>query len=157
MVKDIYSVSRLYKRKSKKVRNSAIQAPNTRKKKIRDSHPRSKNSEELGYDSDSSSVFEEEAEVEKEAINKENKPEVVVQEQQEGIRDMLKDAGLLKEEEGAGNGGNGDFGSGFPFSSRSSFKSYSEKNIDSDNGFCKKSLIELRIVRMRKVRDPGAA
>ncbi len=141
MVKDIYSVSRLYKRKSKKVRNSAIQAPNTRKKKIRDSHPRSKNSEELGYDSDSSSVFEEEAEVEKEAINKENKPEVVVQEQQEGIRDMLKDAGLLKEEEGAGNGGNGDFGSGFPFSSRSSFKSYSEKNIDSDNGFCKKSLI----------------
>jgi len=35
LVRDIYRVSKLYKRKSKKIRNSSIQAPNTKKKKNR--------------------------------------------------------------------------------------------------------------------------
>ena len=45
---------------------------------------------------------------------------------------MLKDAGILKEEEG-------DDGrrSAFHYSSRSSFRSYSDNNIDSGNEFCK--------------------
>lgn len=36
IVRDVVAVSKLYKRKSKKTRNSAIQAPNARKKKIRE-------------------------------------------------------------------------------------------------------------------------
>jgi hypothetical protein len=64
---------------------------------MRDSSVAMKNAEDKGYASDSSSVFEEEEEQQESlAINKENKPEIVVQEQQEGIRDMLKDHGLLK-------------------------------------------------------------
>lgn len=35
IVRDISVASKLYKRKSKKTRNSAIQAPNTRRKKKR--------------------------------------------------------------------------------------------------------------------------
>jgi hypothetical protein len=45
LVKDIYKVSKLYKRKSKKIRNSAIQAPNTRRKKMREANIIVKNSE----------------------------------------------------------------------------------------------------------------
>ena len=56
-------MSRMYKRKSKKIRNSAIQAPNARRKKNREDTIIVKNPEEQGYASDSSSVFEEEAEV----------------------------------------------------------------------------------------------
>ena len=60
IVKDIYAVSKLYRRKSKKIRNSAIQAPNAKRKKQRKSNIIVKNVEEQGYASDSSSVFEEE-------------------------------------------------------------------------------------------------
>ena len=45
LVRDIYKVSKFYKRKSKKIRNSAIQAPNTRRKKMREAHIIVKNSE----------------------------------------------------------------------------------------------------------------
>ena len=45
LVRDIYRVSKLYKRKSKKVRNSSIQAPNTKKKKIRDAKTKIKKEE----------------------------------------------------------------------------------------------------------------
>ena len=38
IIRDIVSASKLYKRKSKKSRNSAIQAPNSRRKKIREAH-----------------------------------------------------------------------------------------------------------------------
>ena len=38
VVRDVVAVSKLYKRKSKKSRNSGIQAPNARRKKIRDAH-----------------------------------------------------------------------------------------------------------------------
>jgi hypothetical protein len=38
IVRDVVAASKLYKRKSKKTRNSAIQAPNARKKKIREAH-----------------------------------------------------------------------------------------------------------------------
>jgi hypothetical protein len=68
IVKDVYIVSKQYKRKSKKIRNSAIQAPNARRKRIRESNIIVKTPDDQGYMSDSSSVFEEEA------INKENKP-----------------------------------------------------------------------------------
>lgn len=76
LVKDIYRVSKLYKRKSKKVRNSTIQAPNTRRKRIREARVvvNKNEKEEEGYDSDSSSVFAEE-----EVPNKENKPDIVVE------------------------------------------------------------------------------
>ena len=57
LVKSIYRASKLYKRKSKRIRNSSIQAPNTKKKRMREAKQRKKNQEE-GYDSDSSSVFE---------------------------------------------------------------------------------------------------
>jgi hypothetical protein len=59
-------VSKLYKRKSKKTRNSAIQAPNTKRKKMKEAHDRVSKRDE-GYASDSSSVFEEELEEEIEA------------------------------------------------------------------------------------------
>lgn len=63
------AVSKLYKRKSKKTRNSAIQAPNARKKKIREAtilvRQRSGNQEDQdGYASEESSAFEEEEEEE---------------------------------------------------------------------------------------------
>lgn len=38
IIRDVIAASKLYKRKSKKTRNSSIQAPNAKKKKIRDSH-----------------------------------------------------------------------------------------------------------------------
>ena len=56
LVRDIYRVSRLYKRKSKKIRNSSIQAPNAKRKRMRESKSKKEQHEE-GYDSDSSSVF----------------------------------------------------------------------------------------------------
>ena len=42
LVRDIYKVSKFYERKSKKVRNSSIQAPNTKKKKIREAKGKKK-------------------------------------------------------------------------------------------------------------------
>lgn len=75
IVRDVVAVSKLYKRKSKKTRNSAIQAPNARRKKIREAHIIVKNTEEEGqeegYDSDPSSAFEEEP-------KEEERPAVVV-------------------------------------------------------------------------------
>lgn len=63
IIRDAIAASKLYKRKSKKTRNSAIQAPNARKKKIREAHILVKNPEEegyeQGYESDPSSAFEE--------------------------------------------------------------------------------------------------
>lgn len=97
-MRDVVAVSKLYKRKSKKTRNSAIQAPNARRKKIREAHILVKNQEDQdddeeadGYASDPSSAFEEEP--------KEEPRAVVVEAQQENIRDILKDAGILKEEQ----------------------------------------------------------
>lgn len=59
------------------------------------------------------------------------KPEIVVEADQTNIRDILKDAGILKEEQSQVDR------SVIRFSSRSSFKSYSENNnIESDNQFC---------------------
>ena len=40
----MYAASKLYKRKSKKIRNSAIQAPNAKRKKLRESNIIVKNS-----------------------------------------------------------------------------------------------------------------
>jgi hypothetical protein len=65
IVRDVVAASKLYKRKSKKTRNSAIQAPNARRKKIREAHiliknPEEEEGEEGGYASDPSSAFEEE-------------------------------------------------------------------------------------------------
>ena len=42
LVRDIYKVSKFYERKSKKVRNSSIQAPNTKEKKIREAKGKKK-------------------------------------------------------------------------------------------------------------------
>jgi hypothetical protein len=56
-VKDIYAASKIYKRKSKKIRNSAIQAPNSKRKKEREPNMIFKPVEEQGYASDSSSIF----------------------------------------------------------------------------------------------------
>ena len=56
----------------------------------------------------------------------------MIEEQQEGIRDMLKDHGLLKEEQSEVEA------AAFRFSCKSSFKSYSENNnVESDNQFCR--------------------
>ncbi len=56
LVKDIYAVSKMYKRKSKKNRNSAIMAPNTKRKRMREKKNVLKNKDD-GYMSDSSSAF----------------------------------------------------------------------------------------------------
>lgn len=125
IVRDVTAVSKLYKRKSKKTRNSAIQAPNARRKKNREANIIVKNPSDRGYDSDPSSAFEEDPNP-----NKEQRHDVVVEEQQENIRDLLKDAGILKEEHEVVDR------SAIRFSSRSSFKSYSENNnVESDNQF----------------------
>ncbi len=50
VIKEIYSVSKLYKRKSKKSRNSSIQAPNIKMKRKKDIIVVSNNIEE-GYES----------------------------------------------------------------------------------------------------------
>ncbi len=50
VIKEIYSVSKLYKRKSKKSRNSSIQAPNIKMKRKKDTIVVSNNIEE-GYES----------------------------------------------------------------------------------------------------------
>ena len=57
IVRDVSIASKLYKRKSKKTRNSAIQAPNARRKKNREANIIVKNPSEQGYDSDPSSAF----------------------------------------------------------------------------------------------------
>jgi hypothetical protein len=62
------------------------------------------------------------------------KNDVVVKDEEQGIKDMLKDAGLLQFDHNDAHSLNG-----FKFSSRSSFKSYSEKN-DSDPQFCNRLL-----------------
>ena len=116
VIRDVVKASKLYKRKTKKTRNSAIQAPNARRKKVREANIIVKSPSEAGYDSDSSSAFED-----KEQAEDEPKPNVVVEVKQEGIRDLLKDAGVLKEQPETGK----DNQSMIQFSSRSSFKSYS--------------------------------
>jgi UDP-N-acetylglucosamine transferase subunit ALG13 len=63
------------------------------------------------------------------------KNEIVVKDEEQGIKDLLKDAGLLQYDNSEVQSVNG-----FKFSSRSSFKSYSEKN-DSDNQFCTNNAI----------------
>lgn len=63
---------------------------------------------------------------------------------------MLKDAGLLKEE----FADELDPKSPFPFSSRSSFKSYSDKgNNESANEFCTFPIIQLRIAGTKRACD----
>lgn len=126
-MRDVTAVSKLYKRKSKKTRNSAIQAPNARRKKNREANIIVKNPSDHGYDSDPSSAFEEDPNP-----HKDHRHDVVVEEQQENIRDLLKDAGILKEEHEVVDR------SAIRLSSRSSFRSYSENNnLESDNQFCK--------------------
>ena len=56
LVREIYSVSRLYKRKSKKSRNSAIQAPSQKLKRKKDVVVVA--NIDQGYDSESSSAFD---------------------------------------------------------------------------------------------------
>lgn len=62
------------------------------------------------------------------------KNDVVVKDEEQGIKDLLKDAGLLQFNQSDAHSLNG-----LKFSSRSSFKSYSEKN-ESDQQFCNSSL-----------------
>lgn len=57
MVREIYSVSKLYKRKSKKSRNSSIQAPNLKGKRSKQVIVVAEPTQQ-GYQSDSSSAFE---------------------------------------------------------------------------------------------------
>lgn len=57
VIREIYIVSKLYKRKNKKTRNHSIQAPNNKNRKKKDGVKSKKNSLD-GYISDSSSVFE---------------------------------------------------------------------------------------------------
>lgn len=113
VIREIYAVSKLYKRKSKKSRNHSIQAPNnvkTKKKKDRKRHVD-------GYQSDSSSAFDGEEELSPPVKMEEGddpivpdsliavtvtrprkKEGVIVQEEEQGIKDLLKDAGLLQYE-----------------------------------------------------------
>jgi hypothetical protein len=59
VIKEIYAVSKLYKRKSKKSRNSSIQAPNIKMKRKKEVIVVSNiNNIEQGYMSESSSAFE---------------------------------------------------------------------------------------------------
>jgi hypothetical protein len=112
-VREVYGVSKLYKRKSKKSRNSSIQAPTIKLKRKKDVIVVANNSEQ-GYVSDRSSAFEDEEEEssqhevnnfpEKEEekvepknikIQKKQKNDVVVKDEEQGIKDLLKEAGLL--------------------------------------------------------------
>lgn len=69
---------------------------------------------------------------------------MIVEEKPEQINNMLAVAGILKVEDEEEN--RRDI---FPFSSRSSFRSYSDNNM-SANEFCKKSVIQLVIAGMKK-------
>ena len=106
VVREIYAASKLYKRKSKKSRNSSIQAPNLKGK-------RSKQvivvaAVEQGYESESSSAFEGSNEQtppppEQRPVQQppppakpKTKNDVVVKDEEQGIKDLLKDAGLLQ-------------------------------------------------------------
>jgi hypothetical protein len=63
VVREIYTVSKLYKRKSKKSRNSSIQAPNIKIKRKKEVIVLNANHNiEQGYQSESSSAFEGEEE-----------------------------------------------------------------------------------------------
>ena len=55
VIRDVYAVSKLYKRKSKKSRNNAIQAPTNKMKKKKEVIVLNRQMD--GYASDSSSVF----------------------------------------------------------------------------------------------------
>lgn len=57
------------------------------------------------------------------AVVKPKPNDVVVKDEEQGIKDLLKDAGLLQFDQSDVHSMNG-----FKFSSKSSFKSYSEKN-----------------------------
>lgn len=80
VVKEIYAVSKLYKRKSKKSRNNSIQAPNIKIKRKKEVIVVSNSME--GYVSDSSSAFEDGEEDSREDVKEEEKmsesPEVEV-------------------------------------------------------------------------------
>ena len=79
----------------------------------------------------------------------------MVEVKQEGIRDILKDAGVLKEK-GKAAVGSKDNNSVIHFSSRSSFKSYSEaeRNPDSaDQGFCNLMVIKFTTATSRMVSE----
>lgn len=61
VIREIYAVSKLYKRKSKKSRNSSIMAPTIKMKRKKEVIVVANQSEQ-GYISDQSSAFEEEVE-----------------------------------------------------------------------------------------------
>jgi hypothetical protein len=108
---------------------------------------------EQGYESESSSAFEGSNEQtpppsEHRPLQESSPPakpktknDVVVKDEEQGIKDLLKDAGLLQFDQADAHSVNG-----FKFSSRSSFKSYSEKN-ESDPQFCKDTLMQSRTAR----------
>ena len=56
VIREIYAVSKLYKRKNKKTRNHSIQAPNNKNRKKKEGAKTKKNRLD-GYESDSESVF----------------------------------------------------------------------------------------------------
>lgn len=114
VIREIYAVSKLYKRKSKKTRNHSIQAPNNKTKRKKEVILLQNQLD--GYQSDSSSAFED-GEQEQDspgvkieendplpqdivvAVTKPREKEgVIVQEEEQGIKDLLKDAGLLQYE-----------------------------------------------------------
>ena len=66
---------------------------------------------------------------------------MVVKDEEQGIKDLLKEAGLLIEQKNKPEHSLNCF----KLSSRSSFKSYSENNNDSDQHFCIYELIQSRI------------
>lgn len=68
----------------------------------------------------------------KSKLTKKGKEDVVVKDEEQGIKDLLKEAGLLIEQKHH----EPSHANGFRLSSRSSFKSYSENNNDSDQHFC---------------------
>ena len=72
------------------------------------------------------------------------KNDVVIKDEEQGIKDLLKDAGLLQFDQSDAHSMNG-----FKFSSRSSFKSYSEKN-DSDQQFCTSCLIQSKTANSKR-------
>ena len=76
------------------------------------------------------------------------KNDVVIKDEEQGIKDLLKDAGLLQFDQSDAHSMNG-----FKFSSRSSFKSYSEKN-DSDQQFCTSFLTQSKTANSKRDSTP---
>lgn len=72
------------------------------------------------------------------------KNDVVIKDEEQGIKDLLKDAGLLQFDQSDAHSLNG-----LKFSSRSSFKSYSEKN-DSDQQFYNPYLTQSKTANFKK-------